>query len=146
MTNFALLILVAFVGGVAISLQGQFMGLMDQELGTKESVFITYASGGLLVCLIMLAAGGGKLGNWRQVPWYALTTGGLGLIIVGTIAYTVPRLGLSTTLTVTVATQLAMAALVHHFGWLGATVRSMDWMRVAGIILLISGVWLMTRY
>ena len=145
MTNFALLILVAFVGGVAISLQGQFMGLMDQGIGTKESVFITYASGGLIVCLIMLAAGGGELNNWRQVPWYALTTGALGLVIVGTLAYTVPRLGLSTTLTVTVATQLMIASVVHHFGWLGAAVRPVDWTRLVGIVLLIGGVWLMTR-
>ena len=30
---------IASVAGVAITLQGQFMGLMDRTLGTKESVF-----------------------------------------------------------------------------------------------------------
>ena len=36
------LIFIAFVAGLAITLQGQFMGLMDRALGTKESIFITY--------------------------------------------------------------------------------------------------------
>ena len=48
MTNYVTLITVAALGGIAVSLQGQLMGLMDQRLGTKASVFITYASGGLV--------------------------------------------------------------------------------------------------
>ena len=49
MTNYITLITVAALGGIAVALQGQFMGMMDQRLGTKASVFITYASGGLVV-------------------------------------------------------------------------------------------------
>lgn len=53
MANFAHLILIAVLGGAAITLQGQFMGLMDQVIGTKESVFITYAGGGLLITILI---------------------------------------------------------------------------------------------
>ena len=35
---------------------------------------------------------GGNLQSWQNVPTYALTTGVLGLVIVGTIGYVVPRL------------------------------------------------------
>ena len=34
----AFLIFLAFVAGLAITLQGQFMGLMDRALGTRESI------------------------------------------------------------------------------------------------------------
>jgi hypothetical protein len=85
MTNFATLVIIAAIGGVAVTLQGQFMGLMDQGIGTRESVFITYASGGILACLAILATRGGNLRAWQQVPWYALGAGVLGLLIVGTI-------------------------------------------------------------
>jgi transporter family-2 protein len=51
--NISLLVLIAVIGGVAVTLQGQFMGLMDQGIGTRESVCITYVSGGILVALFM---------------------------------------------------------------------------------------------
>ncbi len=145
MASFAILVIVAVVGGAAVTLQGQFMGLMDQGIGTRESVFITYASGGLLACLAMLAARGGNLQAWHEVPWYALTAGLLGLVIVGTIGYTVPRLGLATAFTIIVAAQFVMAALIDHFGWLEATMRPMGLSQLAGIGVLVLGVWLMTR-
>ena len=81
----------------------------------------------------------------RAVPWYALTTGVLGLVIVGTIGYTVPRLGLATAFTIIVAAQFAVAALIDHFGLLGAAVRPMELSRLTGIGVLILGVWLITR-
>jgi transporter family-2 protein len=145
MTGYVLLILVAIIGGVAVTLQGQFMGLMDQGIGTRESVFITYAGGGMLIALAMLAARGGNLRAWHTVPWYALTAGLLGLLIVGSIGYTVPRLGLATAFTVMVAAQFFVAALIDHFGWLGATVRPIGLSQLAGVGLLILSVWLITR-
>jgi transporter family-2 protein len=143
--TFAMLVLIAIIGGAAVTLQGQFMGLMDQGIGTRESVFITYASGGVLVALFMLLAGGGNLRAWQGVPWYALTAGVLGLVIVGTIGYTVPRLGLALAFTIIVAAQFMVAALIDHFGWVGAATRPLGWPQLAGMALLIAGVWLMTR-
>jgi transporter family-2 protein len=145
MTSFATLFFLAIIGGAAVTLQGQFMGLMDQGLGTRESVFITYASGGLIACLALLVARGGNLAAWREVPWYALLAGVLGLLIVGTIGYTVPRLGLSTAFTIMVASQFIAAALLDHYGLLGAALRPMELSRLAGVGVLILGVWLITR-
>jgi transporter family-2 protein len=145
MTNLATLIITAVVAGIAVTLQGQFMGLMDRGIGTRESVFITYASGGLLASLAMLAARGANLKAWTGVPWYALTAGLLGLVIVGTIGYTVPRLGLSTAFTIIVASQFIVAALLNHFGWLGATPQPLELPRLVGTGMLIVAVWLMTR-
>jgi len=145
MTGSLLLVLIAVIGGVAVALQGQFMGLMDQGIGTRESVFITYAGGGLVVSLVMLAARGGNLRAWASVPWYALTAGLLGLVIVGTIGYTVPRLGLAVAFTIIVAAQFVMAALIDHFGWLGAAARPLGPSQLAGVGLLILSVWLITR-
>jgi bacterial/archaeal transporter family-2 protein len=139
------LIIIAAIGGVAVALQGQFMGLMDQGIGTRESVFITYASGGALAGLAMLASRGGNLKAWQAVPWYALTAGLLGLVIVGAIGYTVPRLGLSKAFTIIVAAQFIVAAILDHFGVLGAAMRPLDGTRLAGMGLLIMGVWLIMK-
>jgi transporter family-2 protein len=145
MTSLATLILIAAIGGAAVTFQGQFMGLMDQGIGTRESVFITYASGGVLASVAILASGGGNLRAWQAVPWYALSAGALGLVIVGAIGYTVPRLGLSKAFTIIVASQFIVAALLDHFGLLGAAVRPLELSRCLGMGFLISGVWLIIK-
>ena len=141
----AVQLLIALVSGVAITLQGQFMGLLDRTLGTKESVFITYGSGGLLVTLLMLASRGGKLRGVSGLPWYAFTTGILGLLIVGSIGFIVPRLGAARAFTLIVASQFLMAAVIDHFGFFGAAVRTVDATRAVGLVVMMAGVWLVVR-
>lgn len=143
--NMQLLAAITVIGGVATALQAHFMGLMDKRLGTLESVFITYFSGGALIGLIMLLQRGGNLSAGAAVPWYAYTSGALGLVIVGALAYCTPRIGLVAAFTISVSAQFAMGALVDHFGWLGAAVRPLNASRLAGMAVVLVGVWLIIR-
>ena len=145
MSNFTVLAIVAAVAGVAMAAQAQLMGHLDRSVGTIESVFLTYGSGAVVIGLIMLAMRGGNLGEWHIAPWYAYSAGLLGLVIVGCIGYATPRLGLAVTLTIAVATQFTMAAIVHHFGLLGADQQPMDLSRLGGMAAILIGVWLMVR-
>lgn len=145
MGSFALLIVIAVIGGIAIALQAQLMGLLDKGIGTIEGVFLTYGSGGLLIAVIMLMQRGGNLGAWQSVPWYAFSTGILGLIIVGAIGYSAPRLGLVTAFTIIVASQFIVGALLDHFGILGAAARPLEMSRLFGMAILLVGIWLIIR-
>jgi transporter family-2 protein len=140
-----LLIIVAVIGGVTVALQSQLMGLLDKSIGTLEGVFITYAGGGLLIAITMIFMRGGNLGAWQSVPWYAYSSGALGLIIVGAIGYSAPRLGLVATFTIIVSSQFVVAALIDHFGVLGATTRPLDISRMLGMAVLLAGIWLTMR-
>jgi len=142
--NTILLIGIAILGGVAVTLQGQFMGIMEQIFGTKGSVFITYASGGLIVVLFTLITGV-NLENWRKVPWYAFGAGVLGLIIVSSIGFVIPRLGVAGGFMLIIASQFVLAALIDHFGWFQAASRPLDLPRMAGLGLMMVGVWLVNR-
>jgi len=135
----------AIMGGIATAFQGHFMGIMEQRMGWKESVFITYVSGGILVAIVMLAVRGGNLGAWPKVPWYVFTAGILGLIIVTAIGYTVPRLGMAKAFTIMIAAQLIAAMLLDHFGLLGITVRTLNMYRVTGFVIMIAGVWMVLK-
>jgi transporter family-2 protein len=139
------LVLLAVVGGIAGTLQAHFMGVMDQNLGTVESMFITYGGGGLIIGLVMLALGGGTLGSWLSVPWYAFLAGILGLAVVGILGFTTPRIGLVPVLTLFVASQFIVGAVLDHFGLLGAEVRSLDLSRVSGLGVILFGIWLGIR-
>ena len=145
MGSSALLIIIAVIGGISVALQAQVMGLLDKGIGTLEGVFITYAGGGLLILIPVLFMRGGNLGAWQSVPWYAYASGALGLIIVGAIGYSAPRLGLVATFTIIVSAQFVVAALIDHFGILGATTRPLDLSRMLGIALLLAGTWLTMR-
>ncbi|TVO68858.1 DMT family transporter [Sedimenticola selenatireducens] len=145
MTSHFLLSLVAVVGGIAVALQAQLMGLLDRQLGTVESVFITYGSGGLLIGLIILFMRGGNLTLWHSVPWYALFSGVIGLVIVAAIGFSAPRLGLVTAFTIMVAAQFIVGAFLDHYGFLGAEVRQLNLEKIAGMLTVLVGVWLTVR-
>jgi len=144
LNTLTLLIIIVAISGISMTLQAQFTGLMDKQIGTLESVFITYGSGGLLIGLAMLLNRGGNLAAWQGVPWYALFAGVLGLVIVGTLGYSTARLGLVTALTIIVASQFINGAFLDHFGVLGADLRPLNLTRISGIGLLL-GTWLVVR-
>jgi len=139
------LIFIAAIGGIAVALQAQCMGLMDQHIGTLESIFITYAGGGVLVGLAMLLYRGGNLAAWHTVPWYTLSSGLLGLVIVGAIGYGTARLGLVISMTIIIAAQFFSGAVIDHFGLLGAELRPLNVARLTGVGLMLLGTWLVIR-
>lgn len=140
-----LVVLVAIAGGVAIVLQGQATAVMDARAGTAVSVFVTYASGGAAIAVLMLALRGGRLGDLRGAPWWVYLAGLCGLVIVGSIGYSVARIGLVQTFTLLVVTQFVLSAAVDRFGLLGADARPLTLERVSGLLLLLAGTWLVLR-
>lgn len=144
MTTPHALLLIATLAGIAVALQGQFMGTMNRHAGTLTTMLATYGSGALLAAVLWLSRRP-PVSGIRHVPWYAWSAGALGLVIVGGIGYAAPRLGLSRTLIVTVGAQLAAAMVIEHFGWAGAVPRPVDAARLAGAALTVAGVWLVVR-
>jgi transporter family-2 protein len=136
---------VAIIGGIAVAVQGQFVGLLDDRLGTQASVLVTYGGGGLVAGLLLALARGEGLSQWRTVPWWAFLAGLLGLVIIGSIGFSVSRIGLVAALTAITVAQFVVGALIDHFGWFGAEIRVLDVGRMAGVALLVLGGWLVLR-
>ena len=95
MEAMVLIILIGLAGGVAVGLQGPLASMISQRLGIFESVFIVHMGGALVALLPLLFSGGGKLAQWRQLPWYALVAGMFGLIVISAISYMIPRVGVA---------------------------------------------------
>ncbi len=145
MLGMAFKLLVAFSGGVAAALQATLASLMGQRVGLMASVLIIHIGGTLLAAALLLGQGGGNIAQWRTVPWYALGAGTLGVGILSAINYAIPRLGVGTTITLFVAAQLTVGAIVDHFGFFGTDVRPFDAVRTLGVGALLTGTWLMVR-
>jgi len=143
--NISYLILVAVIGGVAVTLQGQLIGIMDKNVGTVESVFITYGGGGLIVGTIMLLLRGGNLSSLQNIPGYVFLAAPLGLVIIASIGYSVSRLGLVAAFTIIVASQFILAAIIDHFGFFGTDIHPINISRLFGIVIMLLGIWLTIR-
>ena len=64
----------------------------------------------------------------------------VGLVVVGILGFTAPRLGLVPVLTLFVASQFIVGAGLDHFGLLGAEVRALDLSRASGVGVILFGV------
>ena len=138
------LVLIVAAAGIAVALQGQFMGSMDRAAGTTTSMAVTYGLGGLIAFGIWLVRRP-QLEVVRHIPAYSWFAGALGLVIVGGIGYAAPRLGLSRTLVISVAAQLLAALAIEHFGLFDSVPRRFELERAVGLLLLVGGVWLVFR-
>jgi len=134
-------VLIGIAGGLAGALQSQFLGIMEDKVGTLASAFVTYGGGGLAVGILMLTVSETSLADLRQVPWWAMTAGLMGLVIVSSLGITVANLGLGSGLTLFTGSTLIIAALIDHFGSFGDAHR-LDARRLAGVALVVFGTWL----
>ena len=145
MDSVFLIILVGLAGGIAVGLQSPLASMLSQRLGMLESIFIVHLGGAILSLLPLVFLSGGRLGQWRSVPWYALGAGFFGLVVIAAVSFTIPRVGVAAAITTVVAGQILMSAVLDHFGWLGATIRPLDVPRLLGLAVVMLGVWLTVR-
>ena len=145
MESILLIILIGLAGGIAVGLQSPLASMMSQRLGTLESIFIVHAGEALIALIPLLVYGGGKLGQWRSVPWYALLAGVFGLVVIGAISYMIPRIGVAGSIITVVAGQLLVGTILDQFGWLGAMQRPLDATRLLGLAVVLIGVWLTVK-
>jgi bacterial/archaeal transporter family-2 protein len=139
------IILVGLAGGVAIGLQSPMASMLSQRLGVFESVFIVHVGGAVVSLIPLLTYSGGKLSQWRTVPWYVLAAGAFGLVVIAAVSYMIPRIGVAGATTTVVAGQLLVGSLLDHIGLLGAAERPLDPMRLLGLGVVLFGVWLAVK-
>ena len=145
MESTLLIILIGLTGGVAVGLQGPLASMISQRLGILESAFIVHIGGALIALVPLLFMSGGKLGHWKELPWYALFAGTFGLVVISAISFMIPRVGVAAAIIAVVAGQLLVSTIIDQFGWLGAMSRPMDPTRAIGLAVVLLGVWLTVK-
>ncbi len=138
--------LTAFVGGL-IALQAPINSGLGRAVGTFQAAFLSFAIGTVLLAVIAaLARGGlGQLAEVRGISWHLLLGGILGACYVTSVLVTVRSLGAGGVTAATIAGQLALSVVVDHFGWLGVARSPVTLTRVAGLVLLAIGTYLVVR-
>jgi transporter family-2 protein len=80
-----------------------------------------------------------------SVPVWAWFGGLMGAFYVAISTVVASQLGTASLLGLTLLGQLAMSLAADHFGWMGLPIHPITLTRVAGVVLLGAGVWLVTR-
>lgn len=138
-------LLTAMVGGL-IALQAPINSMLGKSIGTFQAAFVSFTVGTIALCGIALATGGlGSVADVRSVPWHYLLGGLLGAAYVTCVLVTVRTLGAGGITAATIAGQLTMSVVVDRFGWLGVEKDPLDASKVAGILLLAAGTFLIVR-
>ncbi len=145
MPELLITIIIGLIGGLAVGLQGPLSGIMSRTLGPNSATFIIHFSGALASGLLLLLARGENIRQWREVPWYALVSGVLGVILYLTFSHTLPRIGATGAIALLIMAQLSLTVVIDHFGWFGVLQRSIDLTKLVGAGLLLAGAYLLVR-
>jgi transporter family-2 protein len=141
-----LLALLALVAGAGLPLQVGVNAAIGRHLGRPEwAAVVNFAVGlaALATWTLALRLPVPALASAGRAPWWAWTGGLLGAFYVTSAVVLAPRLGVTATLALSVAGQMAAALALDHAGALGAAVRPVTGAQVLGAALLVAGVALL---
>lgn len=138
--------LFAIAAGLCVAVQSPSNAMLARATGSVWFASLISFTGGLTLLLAIWALfDRTPLAAVRQAPPWAWIGGLYGVVFVAAVAYATPRLGLAVTLTVTLAAQLTMAVVLDHFGLLGLKQEPVTLTRLAGLALVVAGVFLVRR-
>ena len=135
------------VGGVAGAVQVAVMGRLGERVGTLEA----FAFASLLTALIgvaLLLVGRRDLGGYvdsLHAPAWMWIGGAMGATVVLGLTFAAPRIGVTATIGIITAGNLAVGAIFDRFGWFGLERIPLNWPRVLGVLLLGAGAALVLR-
>jgi transporter family-2 protein len=137
----------AVAAGLAGSIQVALMSRLGERIGVLEALaFSTALTAGIALVILVLARG--SVSGFERAlhqPWWMLLGGVMGLLIVYTITYSGPRIGVAATVGILIAGQLAMGAAIDRWGLFGSERIALHWPRLLGIALLAIGAALSLR-
>ncbi|MBI4897221.1 MAG: DMT family transporter [Actinobacteria bacterium] len=137
----AAVLVTALVGGV-LAAQAPINARLGEDIGRLPAAVVSFVIGTVLLLAIALAAGG--LGGVRgySLPWYYLAGGVLGALYVTTVLITVKPLGAGGLTAATITGQLGASIVIDRLGMFGLERQPISLARIAGVVLLAAGTYL----
>ena len=138
-------VLMAIVGG-CIALQAPINAGLGRTTGTYPAAFISFGVGTLILgAIVVLSGKAAGVGDVTTVSWYYLLGGALGAAYVFAALSLVPTIGAGGVAAATVTGQLTLSVVLDRIGFLGLEQTPITATRVAGIVLMFAGTYLIVR-
>ena len=128
-------------------LQAGINGQLARQLGSvMGAALLSFAVGTLaLLCVVAAQRDLPALQTLKSLNWWHWSGGLLGAFFIATAAFAGPRVGALLFMVLVIAGQLGMALLLDHFGWAGFRQAPISLGKVAGLLLIVAGIWLIRR-
>lgn len=144
----SLLVVATVAVGALIAAQPPINAKLGQTLGNPFlAAAVSFLAGSTAIALTCLLTRTGlpSATQVAAVPWWAWLGGVLGVVFVTSAIVITPRLGAASFIAAIVTGQMVASVALDHFGLVGLPKRPVDWVRATGAILIIAGVFLITR-
>jgi len=137
----AFAVTLSVLAGLAGSVQVALMSRLGDRIGVLEALGFSTLLTAALAFVLLVGTRGSTAGYARALhqPWWMLLGGVMGLLIVFTVTYAGPRIGVAATVGILIAGQLIMGAAIDRWGLFGSARIALHWPRLVGIALLAVG-------
>jgi bacterial/archaeal transporter family-2 protein len=111
------------------------------------AALISFLSGtvALIVLVLLSKQAFPTMQTFGSISWYKWTGGLLGAFIVTVSLVSVARIGAANMFVLIIAGQLITAVIIDHFGMLGLQQSTITFQKTLGVLLLVVGVYLVTK-
>ncbi|KAE9634934.1 EamA-like transporter family protein [Defluviitalea raffinosedens] len=137
--------LLSFLIGALISIMIMINGILSGSVGNYLSVVIIHIVG-LIAMILALILNKAKVNFSKDIPLYLYSAGAIGVftVLFNNIGFSV--LGVSMPLALGLLGQSLTSIIIDHFGWLGMKVVKFDIKKSFGLLLITSGIIIMTIF
>jgi transporter family-2 protein len=142
-----LAVLLGAGAGCLVGMQAPINARLGRTVGSVQAATVSFTVGTLVLLLALTVVNGsfGNLAHIDRAPWWALLGGLCGAIFVTIAIVTVRTLGASGLSAAAITGQLAVSVAIDRFGLLGIARQPIGASRIAGLVLLVTGVVLVVR-
>lgn len=147
-TSTQLFLFISFAGGLLIPYQAAINGLLSKYMQHPlQASAVNFLGGAVFIMVILLYIQPvlPAMDSLRRIPWYLFCGGILGALFVTASLLAVPRIGGTAFLAAMLAGQMVGALVMDHFGLLNVPEHPISLTRLAGIAMLVLGVYLVQR-
>lgn len=140
--------LMAFIAGAMTAYQPLINAKLGQHLDSPVwASFISFLVGTVALLIVgFIISGKFMVLETEGMKWWMWTGGLLGAVFVTVALYVVPYMGVAAMISVVIAGQLVMAALLDHFGVLSESANPITWQKLVGLTLLVIGAIITLEY
>lgn len=140
--------LLPVICGVTIAVQAIVNGQLRVAIGSPlAAAFISFFTGTLLLLLLIAVTRQPvpSLHTLQQVSWVKWTGGLLGAFFVTAVIITIQKIPAANMFALIITSQFITALLIDHFGWFGALHSQAHPVKLLGVVLLITGAYLIIK-
>jgi transporter family-2 protein len=141
------LLAMAFVSGALMPLQAGINGLLAKEVSSVlNAATVSFLVGTMaLLALALFQRDTVSIESLKNLHWWHWAGGLLGAFFVFTAAFVAPRIGALLFMVLVLLGQLSSAVFLDHQGWVGYKEIPINFGKIAGLLLILGGIWVVRR-